>query len=180
MQGKSFPIFQRGVTLLECCVVLVIASIVVGSALPSFEKGNQKLGLDGVAAEMATDLHYVRSEAVARNEGVRISFRGVAGGTCTIIHTGSASDCQCGADGMSQCGSGATLLKSQFHRTGTGVAVSANVGSMRFDPINGTVTPTGTVTVENRNGQTIRHIVNIMGRVRSCSPNGTVKDLKAC
>ncbi len=180
MQTHRFAGFQRGLTLIEICVVLAIVSILVGTAMPSFEKTKQKLGLDGTAAEMSTDLHYVRSEAVARNEGVRISFRSVTAGTCTIIHTGSASDCQCAADGTPQCNSGAELLKSLLHRTGDGVAVSANVGSMRFDPINGTVTPAGTVTMVNGNGQSLRHVVNIMGRVRSCSPGGTVKDVKAC
>ena len=180
MHCKRFPGFQRGLTLIEICIVLAIVSILVGTALPSFEKTKQKRGLDGAAAEMSTDLHYVRSEAVARNEGVRISFQGVAGGSCTLIHTSSASDCQCAADGTAQCNSGATLLKSLFHRSGDGVAVSANVGSMRFDPINGTVTPAGTVTMINVNGQAIRHVVNIMGRVRSCSPGGTVKDVGAC
>ena len=180
MQTKRFAGPQRGLTLIEICIVLAILSILVGTAMPSFEKTKQKLALDGTAAEMSTDLRYVRSEAVARNEGVRVSFRSVAGGSCTLIHTGSASDCQCAADGTAQCDSGATLLKSLFHRTGDGVAVSANVGSMRFDPINGTVTPAGTVTMVNSNGQSVRHVVNIMGRVRSCSPGGAVKDVRAC
>lgn len=180
MSSKCFPGFQRGVTLIEICIVLAIVSILVGTALPSFEKTKQKRVLDGAAAEMSTDLYYVRSEAVARNEGVRISFQSVAGGSCTLIHTGGASDCQCAADGTAQCNSGATLVKSLFHRHGDGVAVSANVGSMRFDPINGTVTPAGTVTMVNGNGQSVRHVVNIVGRVRSCSPGGTVKDVRAC
>ena len=180
MNSNRFPGFQRGVTLIEICVVLAIVSILLGTALPSFEKTKQKLGLDGTAAEMSTDLRYVRSEAVARNEGVRISFRAVTGGSCTLIHTGGASDCGCDAAGNAQCASGATLLKSLFHRHGDGVAVSANVGSMRFDPTNGTVTPAGTVTIVNGNGQSVRHVVNIMGRVRSCSPGRTVKDVSAC
>jgi len=180
MQRNSPRVLQHGVTLIEACATLAIASILVGTAAPSFERVKQKRVLDGVAGEMATDLHYVRSEAVANNEGVRISFRNLAGGTCTIIHTGAAADCQCDADGAAQCSTGAKLLKSIFYRTGAGVAVSANVASMRFDPINGTVTPAGTVTLTNANGQAIRHVVNIMGRVRSCSPGGTVKDVRAC
>ena len=171
---------QRGLTLIEVCTTLAVASVLAGTAIPSFEQSKNKRVLDGTAAELATDLHYVRSEAVARNEGVRIGFRNVAGGTCTLIHTGSNADCQCSADGVAQCGNGATLLKSHFHPANAGLAVSANVTSMRFDPTRGMVTPAGAVTVTNVNGQSLRHVVNIMGRVRTCSPDGSVKDVKMC
>jgi len=180
MHCKRFSGFQRGLTLIEICIVLAIVSILVGTAIPSFDQSHKKRLLDGTAAELATDLRYVRSEAVARNEGVRIGFRAVAGGTCAMIHTGANSDCSCSADGVAACGNGATLLKSHFHPTSSGVSVTANVTSMRFDETNGTVTPAGTVTLASANGKMLRHVVNIMGRVRTCSPGATVKDVKPC
>ena len=180
MQPKRFAGFQRGLTLIEICVVLAIVSILVGTAMPSFEKTKQKLALDGTAAEMSTDLRYVRSEAVARNEGVRISFRSVAAGTCTIIHTGGATDCHCAADGTAQCSSGAALLKSTLHRAGDGVVVAANVASMRFDPINGTVTPTGTICNVGTDGKAVHVVVNMMGRVRTCVPTARFSPCAPC
>jgi type IV fimbrial biogenesis protein FimT len=178
--ARQFRLVQRGVTLIEACCVLAIASVLVGAAVPSFLQTKQKVVLQGIAGELATDLHYVRTEAVARNAGVRVSFRTVAGGTCTLIHTGSNADCQCGTDGVAQCVNGASLLKSVYHPAAAGLTVTANVASMRFDPTNGTVSPTGTVTVANANGQSVQHVVNIMGRVRTCSPGGTVNGVKAC
>ena len=178
MQRNSFSNPKRGLSLIECCVTLAIASILVGTAVPSFQETKNKLVVEGLAGELATDLRYVRSEAVARNEGIRISFRSVPAGTCTLIHTGANADCGCDAGGVAQCSNGATLLKAQFHANQGRVAVAANVASMRFDPINGTVTPAGSVTVTSANGLAVRHVVNIMGRVRSCSPGGTVKQMK--
>ena len=180
MQRNSFSNPQRGLSLIECCVTLAIASILAGAAIPSFDQSHKKRLLDGTAAELATDLRYVRSEAVARNEGVRIGFRTVPGGTCTMIHTGANAACTCSADGVAECSNGAMLLKSHFYPANGGVSVTANVSSMRFDETNGTVTPTGTVTLAAASGQSLRHVVNIMGRVRTCSPGGTVKDVKPC
>jgi type IV fimbrial biogenesis protein FimT len=171
---------QRGLTLIEVCSVLTIASIVVGTAMPSFESAKNKRVLEGVAAELATDLRYVRTEAVTRNVGVRFSFRPVAGGTCTLVHTGASADCQCSADGVAQCSNEASLLKAVFYPASSGLAVTTNVSSMRFDPTNGSVTPTGTVTMAGPNGQSLKHVVNITGRVRTCSPGGAVKGVPTC
>jgi len=180
MHCKRFSGFQRGLTLIEICIVLAIVSILVGTAIPSFDQSHKKRLLDGTAAELATDLHYVRSEAVARNEGVRISFRNVAAGTCTMIHTGASADCQCSAEGVAQCSNGAAMLKSTLHHAGDGVVVSANVGSMRFDPINGTVTPTGTVCTVGIDGKAVHVVANMMGRVRSCVPKARFSPCAPC
>jgi type IV fimbrial biogenesis protein FimT len=60
------------------------------------------------------------------------------------------------------------------------VLVQANVASILFDPMHGTSTPTGTVRVIGSNGRELRHVVNVMGRVRTCSPQGNVAGYRAC
>lgn len=180
MQRKRFPAFQRGLSLIEICVVLAIVSILAGSALPSFESMLEARRLEGQAAELAIDLRYVRSEAVARNGGVRVSFQTPAGGSCVIVHTGATADCTCHASGVAQCSNGATALKTTFYPAGRGTSVHANVASMRFDPSNGTVSPAGTVRVSGSGGAQVNHVVNILGRVRTCSPGSSAKGYKAC
>jgi type IV fimbrial biogenesis protein FimT len=180
MQGKSFPDRQRGVTLIECCATLAIVGILAGTALPSFDSLVKTHRLEGQAAEMAIDLRYVRSEAVARNQGVRVSFHSTAGGTCTLIHTGSTADCNCDSSGTASCTGGSSVLKTLFQPYASGMSIDANVASMRFDPNNGTVTPAATVRVTGADGRAIHHVVNILGRVRSCSPAGAMPGLKPC
>lgn len=180
MQGKSFPTTQRGLTLIEACATLAIVSILAGTALPSFDSMLKTRRLEGKAAEMAIDLRYVRSEAVARNEGVRVSFHNTAGGTCTLIHTGATTDCSCDNSGVAQCTGAAVALKTLFNAAASGTSIQANVASMRFDQNNGTVTPAATVRVVGADGRAIHHVVNIMGRVRSCSPGGAVRGVVAC
>ena len=58
--------------------------------------------------------------------------------------------------------------------------VASNSGSMLFDPNRGTVTPTGTLRVQLQSGQALHQVVNIMGRVRACSPAGAVPGYPTC
>jgi type IV fimbrial biogenesis protein FimT len=51
---------------------------------------------------------------------------------------------------------------------------------MAFDPLHGTATPTATWRVIARDGRAIHHVVNVMGRVRSCSPDAAVPGHRAC
>lgn len=180
MQGKGFPGVQRGVTLIECCVVLAIAGILVGTALPSFTETLNKSVAEGMAAELALDLRYVRSEAVARNEGVRISFYNGAAGQCYVVHTGSRSDCRCEGHGPAVCTAGAVLLKSVGHPASQPVKLTSNVGSMLFNSDNGTTVPGGTICVTPPRGKQIRHTVNIMGRVKSCLREAAGDSCLAC
>ena len=99
---------QRGVTMIEACITLAIAGILAGSALPSFKESLDKRRVEGLSSEVGTDLRYARSEAVARNTGVRVSFyQG-----CYVVHTGSRADCQCDGQGPAVCTGDAVALKT--------------------------------------------------------------------
>ena len=172
---------QRGLTLIEICTALAVAAVLAGTAAPSLDSIKKRRVLDGTAAEIANDLQYARSEAVARNSGVRVTVKNAAsGGRCVVVHTGAAADCDCSADGQAQCTVGAVVLKSHWFPAQSAVAVTSNVSSMRFDPVRGTVTPAGTLSVALDNGNAVHHVVHPMGRVRSCSPGGTVPGYKSC
>jgi type IV fimbrial biogenesis protein FimT len=159
---------QRGVSMIEACMVLAIAGILAGSALPSFKDTIDKRSIEGVSSEVRTDLMYARSEAVARNDGVRISFYQGAAGRCYVVHTGARADCACDGSGPAVCTAGAVALKT-VNESG-GVQVVANVSSLRFDPTNGTTSPTGTVCTVPAKGRAVHNVVSLLGRVRTCSP----------
>lgn len=180
MQIKRFQGYQLGVTLIEACTVLAIVAVLAGITLPAVDGMLKTLRLRGQADELALDLRFVRSEAVSRNEGVRMSFQTLSSGTCMIVHTGAATDCACDEAGVAHCTSGARALKTNFHAANGGILIYSNVVSMRFDPRNGTVTPTATVRVVGSAGQSIHHVVNVAGRVRSCTPGGALTGMKAC
>jgi type IV fimbrial biogenesis protein FimT len=169
---------QRGVSMVEACCVLAIASILAGSALPSFKDTLGKRTLEGVSSEVRTDLMYARSEAVSRNEGVRVSFYEGTAGRCYVVHTGGRADCQCDGSGPAVCSGEAVALKTV--NPAGGVQVVANVSSLRFDPTNGTTSPTGTVCTVPPSGRAVHNVVNLLGRVRTCSPAATGAPCAPC
>jgi type IV fimbrial biogenesis protein FimT len=171
---------QRGLTLVETCAALTIAGILLGIAAPSFLEVRQRRMLEGAAAELAGDLQFARSEAVARGAGVRFTSQAVGGGSCVLIHTGSNGDCQCDNGGATQCSNGASLIKSAFYPPTSGVTVGISVAAIRFEPHLGIATPAGSVTIATPTGRALRHVVNILGRVRTCSPNATSTAATPC
>ncbi len=170
----------RGVTLVEMAVVMALAAIVVGLAAPGLRDTMDLRRLDGAATRLATDLQLVRTEAVARNQPVRISFHALPGANCWVVHTGLAAQCDCSGDGPATCRGDARQIKTVRLPADERVGLQANMGSIVFDPLHGTGTPTGTLRLTGRDGRAIHHVVNVMGRVRSCSPAGAVPGYRAC
>jgi type IV fimbrial biogenesis protein FimT len=171
---------QQGLTLVESCIALLVTAVTVGTAAPAFKQARDKRHLDGVAAQLATDVRHARSLAVARHEQVRLTLRQSAAGSCYVVHTGSASDCSCAADGSASCRAGAQALQSAGFPVDGPVQVNANVGSMLFDADRGTVSPAGTLKVQDGTGRAVHQVVSVMGRVRACSPAGTAAGYPAC
>ena len=171
---------QSGVTLVEVAVVLAVLGIVTTSAAPGMTGLLDTRRLDGTATQLATDIQYVRSEAVARNQPVRLSFYSSAEASCYVVHTGLSAQCTCPAAGPAQCSGDAEQIKTVSLPAAQRVSVQANVGSVLFDPLHGTSTPTGTLRVLGPQGRAVHHVINVMGRVRSCSPLNTVPGYRAC
>ena len=179
--NRSAPQKNGGYGLVETMTVVGIMSILLGVAVPSFQGLQARHRLEGHAMELVTNIYYVRSEAVARNSNLRISFGTDTGGTCYVLHTGNEGDCNCSSSGSATCNDlNNTMIKNVGFASDQGVRLQANVESMLFEPARGTTTPAGTINLIDNSGKTIRQVINIMGRVRSCSPQGSVNGYKVC
>jgi type IV fimbrial biogenesis protein FimT len=177
----AMPCSLQGYSLLEIMVVLSIVALTVGAAVPAAMDFQERMRLEGQSGELATDLHYIRSEALARNQPMRISFNSDGAGSCYVLHSGNAGDCDCASDGTAVCHDPVNaIVKSVGFAASRGIRLQANVVSMLFDPGRGTTTPAGSVNLIASSGQTIRQVVNITGRTRSCSPSGSVSGYKVC
>jgi type IV fimbrial biogenesis protein FimT len=173
---------QTGLTLVECAITTTVLAVVAGLTVPAFETARERRHLEGAAAQLETDLMLSRSLAVARNEAVRMGFERDAdtGTSCYVVHTGAAGDCSCTANGSAVCSNGAEALRSVRYGAEMPLAVTSNSRSILFDPVRGTITPTATVRVTGSNGGAIHQVINIMGRVRSCSPAPALAGYATC
>jgi type IV fimbrial biogenesis protein FimT len=171
---------QAGVSFIEVLAALAVLSIALGAALPSLGKALERRHLEGAAAQLSTDLRQARSLAVARRTGVRVSVQATQGESCYVVHLGADGECSCTGAGTASCTGQGTALRAVGFPAGHAVQVAANSRSMLFQPDRGTVTPTGTIRLQGHRGASIQLVVNVMGRARACSPNGTVAGLPSC
>lgn len=193
MTSNTMPMAHRkapspppslGITLIETLVTLAVSALLATTALPSFSRWIDQQRLHGAAQQLLADLQLVRTEAVARQQGLRLSVlpTSPSGSSCYVLHTGGAGACSCApASGApAVCGGGASEVKTVHWGAADRVALSVSASSILFDPVDGTSTPTGTLDLTNPQGQKLRHVVNVMGRARTCSPNGSVPGVPIC
>lgn len=171
---------QCGLTLVELLVAIMLAVVAVATTAPDFTELLRRRRAEGLAAEVAADLQFVRSEAVARNRSIRVTFEQAGDLTCYVIHVGSIGSCTCLAGAHAHCSSGASEIKTQFFPGGHEPGVRANVGSIVYDPVFGTVSPTTTIRIGWSDRPAVHHVINIMGRVRTCAPPGGLRGYPSC
>lgn len=167
---------QRGLTLVEAAVVVGIVAAAATAAAPGLQRLIEQRRLDAAATTLAADLQLARNEAIARNRVVRLARDELAG--CYLLHTGPAGSCRCGANGGAVCDDGSAAIRSVA--SSPRITLLSNTTAIAFDPLHGTATPTATWRVIGNDGRAVHHVVNVMGRVRSCSPESAVPGYRAC
>jgi type IV fimbrial biogenesis protein FimT len=177
---NAFTVYrQRGLSLIESLIVLTVTALSLSTAVPSFKASMERRHLEGAAAQLETDIAYARSLAVAQNRSVRLNFASDAAGSCYVMFNGSANECRCSAGGAPVCSASQAAARNVGFASPGALRLNSNVNSMVFDPLKGTTTPTGTLRFQSQSGQALHLVVNIMGRVRTCSPTG-LAGYKAC
>jgi len=164
---------QRGVSAVEAMIVIAIIGILAGVTMPDVEPLRERAELLGLASQVETDVNLARSEAVSRNRTVRLTLRETSGATCYLLHEGPAPACTCAEVAAARCDRPG-VIRALGLPAGGRVQLRANTGGLTFDPLKGTVTPAATLRAEGRNGGAIHQVVSLLGRVRSCSPAGSI------
>ncbi len=164
-----------GISLVELMCSLAVTSVLLGQAAPALLQLHRRQSLASAASLLETGVQLARSQAMAINRTVRLTVQAPAGGggTCYMVHTGSAAACSCSVDGTAQCGAGVQLFSVAGQPDSAAVRLGNAGRSIVFDAGRGTVTPTATFVFSDRDGRIVHQIVNIVGRTRSCTPNAT-------
>lgn len=172
------PPRPTGFTLIEAIITVALLATLATLAWPSAQAFLDRQRLQSAASRLAAHLQLARTEAIARNETVHFTLLpDDALGSCYLVHTGAASSCSCAAG----CGgAGQVLLHSVAVPAQGRIRLAGPAASLRFDPQLGTCTPTATFTVAAPGGASVHQIINVLGRVRSCSPRPAVPGHAAC
>lgn len=170
--------------MIELMIVVAIIAIVLTLAAPSFRDSMARNRVEGLAAELSTDLQYARSEAVARNLEVGVFVET----TCYTIYVVGSTDASGCAD--AQLGTGATRIKSVTNTSGsaTSFTLQNNTAAfIRFEPVRGMAASSGgsphsgEIVIGTTVGNwQLRADVDLFGRVKLCSPSGGFKGYPSC
>lgn len=170
----------RGFTLVEACISLVLASLLCALALPSLTQAKKIQQLKLLAQTVMTDLQQARSDSLLGGSATHIRIAALPSGTCYVFYSGEAGACRCETQEQAACTPSGRLIRFHWIPTTSGNSMQSNVTALSFHSRQGTVTSTGHIEVSNNRGESIRHVIAITGRVRTCSPNGSVSSLPQC
>lgn len=155
---------QRGVTLVETLVVVVIVGILISTAVPSYRATIERNRLKEVVDAFKSDMQFARTEAVKQNRYVFISrLPGNAGAWCYGLNVDE--NCSCGT--ANSC-SIKVVSGANFSNQVSMEASTAN--NSRFDFRQGTIGASG-VTFSTANYQARVTFSNV-GRIGICTPSG--------
>ena len=172
---------QRGLTLVELLCSLAITMALLGSALPMLNDLVMRQRLQAQAALLETDLVLARAAAMSTGRTVRLAAKQADdGSSCYVIHVGPIGSCTCSTDGQPRCEAGGEALRSVAVAQHQGLRLVGPSRSIAFDAKLGTVTPTATFRLSDAQGRTVNQVINITGRVRTCTPNPTWGGMRRC
>jgi type IV fimbrial biogenesis protein FimT len=146
---------QRGFTLIELMVVVVLVAVLLVLAAPSFTDQLARRRLEGVATELSTDLQFARTQAVDDRATVRLITE--VGGTQYRV--------------VKNAGAGA-VMKTVVLPTDI---TATDAVTVDYEDLRGTATVVnGPINLAStRTAVTMRLVVNVAGRVSLCSPSAT-------
>jgi prepilin-type N-terminal cleavage/methylation domain-containing protein len=180
----------RGLTVIELLVVLVVVGVVVTLVAPSMRGTIARKRVEGVQAELITDLQLARSEGLQRSgssTSVGVTFGGNADITCYLIHTaptGVACDCTRPPGAACLPAGAASEIKSMQFARAAGVTMAASSASgnrVVFSPPQGLATPGDLVIdVQDPASGQLRTSVSGLGVLTVCSPDGSMRGVPSC
>lgn len=183
----------KGVSLIEVMVVVVVLGVLVSVVAPSFADLLNRRRILAVAAEIATDLAYARSEAGIRTQNVTLTFMQVGGSAGMSCYTLSVSQsafgsCTCTNAIGTACSAGRKEIRSMQLANHVGVSFAADsptwsrLSRGKIDFVSPQMFPSLNdfqVAVEGRGGK-LKIVLSDLGLVSTCSPDGSISGVRRC
>jgi type IV fimbrial biogenesis protein FimT len=170
----------HGISMIEALCVCTITATALGVSAGSLRDFVSTQRLQSAAAEVESEVQLARSSAAQRGHTVRLAIQPIAGGSCTLLHTGPRNACACGDDGAPTCAGDAEVLHLNRQPVRYGVRITTTDVSIAFSAANGTATPTATIKIADDRGHALHQIVNVLGRTRTCTPGAGLPGYRHC
>lgn len=171
---------ERGFTLVELMIAIVVLGVLMGLGMPSFLAMMRNAEIKNAAESLVNGIQRARSEAVARNANVQFVMS--AGNSWTVdyvtkpVSTDPVLDQRAGKEGASNVTT--TALASDGTTAATRITFN-NVGQV---VANGDGSPAlSRIDLSATGGTSLRVTVGAGGNARSCDPSlASGSSLRAC
>lgn len=199
MSMQSRRHHQRGLTLIELMIVVVLIAVAMALVAPSFRQTVDRQRVSSTNAQLVTDMQFARSEAAARNALVRVTFASNANMTCYSIYTfnpnidNALSRCDCT---LSPACSATDSIEIRRVEVPSDIRVKVTTPSNRpdefaFEPVTGALykvpsdrewDPLNRFRIDTSidTQLALRTFIAISGRPTVCAPPGSKMQAAAC
>lgn len=164
-----------GFTLIELMLTIVILTILLAIAVPAFTDIASKNRLKAAAERWSTEIDFARSQAIARNQEVRVNFA-TGASWCLGLDDDLSDACDCAAtpgqctiDGRQQVVTATDFetIEVQSSTLPDNAFVFDQVRGMLDDPAD-----TGQLVFQNAANQQVALTLSPLGRPSLCNPTG--------
>lgn len=184
---------QAGLSLVEILVGVAVLGVILAVAAPSLAELMERRRIVAAAGEIADVLNYAKSEAnAASGDKITLHAEPVPDGlsSCIRLTTSSNYDyCGCDRSGAALCSGGPTVVLRDFvlpKDTGVSFETTGNWGARPYiasisrNTRYTNITDVQVTVTGRRTGAQLRVQYNDVGRVRTCSPGGSISGFPSC